>query len=196
MEYQRSLGPHELISTFETAPSPLALFATPPPERRPLLRRRRSPPTVVLRRLPRARRSPRQRRRHRSPRRHPAPTPPPRRSPHRPPAPTPPSAQTRRRSPQRPQCHRTPQRHRRPPPSSTAASTAATLHNGPCRHLVRARRGIIFILKCFIFVGFLWPTGVNCYVIRFSLNLLIDSVISLHMTLYIVVAIFNFMLQI
>jgi hypothetical protein len=35
----------------------------------------------------------------------------------------------------------------------------------------------------------LWPTGVNFYVIRVSLNLLIDSVISLHMTLYIVVAI-------
>jgi hypothetical protein len=33
-------------------------------------------------------------------------------------------------------------------------------------------------------------------VIRVSLNLLTDSVISLHMTLYIVVAIFNFMLQI
>jgi hypothetical protein len=33
-------------------------------------------------------------------------------------------------------------------------------------------------------------------VIRVSLNLLIDSVISLHMTLYIVVAILNFMLQI
>jgi hypothetical protein len=32
--------------------------------------------------------------------------------------------------------------------------------------------------------------GVNCYVIRFCLNLLIDIVISLHMTLYIVVAIF------
>jgi hypothetical protein len=38
--------------------------------------------------------------------------------------------------------------------------------------------------------------GVNCYVIRVCLNLLINSVISLHMTLYIVVAIFNFMLQI
>jgi hypothetical protein len=37
-----------------------------------------------------------------------------------------------------------------------------------------------------IFVGFLWPTGVNFYVIRVSLNLLIDSVISLNMTLYIV----------
>jgi hypothetical protein len=37
---------------------------------------------------------------------------------------------------------------------------------------------------------------VNFYVIKVSLNLLIDSVISLHMTLYIVVAIFNFMLQI
>jgi hypothetical protein len=47
-----------------------------------------------------------------------------------------------------------------------------------------------------IFVGFLWPTGVNFYVIRVSLNLLIDSVISLNMTLYIVVDIFNFMLQI
>jgi hypothetical protein len=33
-------------------------------------------------------------------------------------------------------------------------------------------------------------------VIRVSLNLLIDSVISLHMTLYIVVVILNFMLQI
>jgi hypothetical protein len=42
----------------------------------------------------------------------------------------------------------------------------------------------------------LWPTGVNFYVIRVSLNLLIDSVISLNMTLYIVVDIFNFMLQI
>jgi hypothetical protein len=71
--------------------------------------------------------------------------------------------------------------HRRPPSSSTT--------------IVRARRGILYILKHFIFVGFLWPTGVNCYVIRFCLNLLIDIVISLHMTLYIVVAIFNFMLQ-
>jgi hypothetical protein len=51
-------------------------------------------------------------------------------------------------------------------------------------------------IKAFIFVDFLWPTGVNFYAIRVSLNLLIDSVISLHMTLYIVVAIFNFMLQI
>jgi hypothetical protein len=41
-----------------------------------------------------------------------------------------------------------------------------------------------------------WPTGVNIYAIRVSLRLLIDNVISLHMTLYIVVAIFNFMLQI
>jgi hypothetical protein len=47
-----------------------------------------------------------------------------------------------------------------------------------------------------IFIGFLWLMGVNFYVIRVSLNLLIDSVISLHMTLYIVVDIFNFMLQI
>jgi hypothetical protein len=31
--------------------------------------------------------------------------------------------------------------------------------------------------------------GVNCYVIRFCLNLLIDIFISLHMTLYIVAAI-------
>jgi hypothetical protein len=51
-------------------------------------------------------------------------------------------------------------------------------------------------IKTFIFVGFLWPTGVNFYVIRVNLNLLIDSVISLHMTLYIVFAILNFMLQI
>jgi hypothetical protein len=50
-------------------------------------------------------------------------------------------------------------------------------------------------IKTFIFVGFL-PTGVNFYAIIVILNLLIDSVISLHMTLYIVVAIFNFMLQI
>jgi hypothetical protein len=62
------------------------------------------------------------------------------------------------------------------------------------------RRGVILYLNVneyvIIFVGFLWPTGVNFYVIRVSLNLLIDSVISLHMTLYIVVDIFNFMLQI
>jgi hypothetical protein len=51
-------------------------------------------------------------------------------------------------------------------------------------------------IEAFIFVGFLWPTGVNIYAIRVSLRLLIDNVISLHMTLYIVVAIFNFMLQI
>jgi hypothetical protein len=70
---------------------------------------------------------------------------------------------------------------------TTSASSTTAVH---------ARRGILYILKCFIFVGFLWPTGVNCYVIRVCLNLLINSVSSLHMTLYIVVAIFNFMLQI
>jgi hypothetical protein len=36
-------------------------------------------------------------------------------------------------------------------------------------------------------VGFLWPTGVNFYVTSVSLNLLINSVISLNMNLYIVV---------
>jgi hypothetical protein len=51
-------------------------------------------------------------------------------------------------------------------------------------------------INTFIFVSFLWPMGVDFYVIIVILNLLIDSVISLHMTLYIVVAIFNFMLQI
>jgi hypothetical protein len=35
----------------------------------------------------------------------------------------------------------------------------------------------------FIFVGFLWPPGVNFHVIRVSLKLLIDSVLSFHMTL-------------
>ena len=63
----------------------------------------------------------------------------------------------------------------------------------------QARRGISYLYVnkyVIIFVGFLWPTGVNFYVIRVSLNLLIDSVVSLHMTLYIVVDIFNYMLQI
>jgi hypothetical protein len=54
-----------------------------------------------------------------------------------------------------------------------------------------SRRGIILYLNVnkyvIIFVGFLLPTGVNFYVIRVSLNLLIDSVIRLHLTLYIVV---------
>jgi hypothetical protein len=43
----------------------------------------------------------------------------------------------------------------------------------------------------FIFVGFLWPTGVNFHVIRVSLKLLIDSVLSLHMSLCIILASFN-----
>jgi hypothetical protein len=51
-------------------------------------------------------------------------------------------------------------------------------------------------IKTFIFVGFLWPMEVNFYAVRVSLNLLIGSVISLHVTLYIVVAIFNFMFKI
>jgi hypothetical protein len=40
-------------------------------------------------------------------------------------------------------------------------------------------------IKTFDFRRFFWPMEVNCYVIRVSLNLLIVSVISLHMTLYI-----------
>jgi hypothetical protein len=59
------------------------------------------------------------------------------------------------------------------------------------RHPQTSRRGIILYLNVnkyvIIFVGFLLPTGVNFYVIRVSLNLLIDSVIRLHLTLYIVV---------
>jgi hypothetical protein len=50
-------------------------------------------------------------------------------------------------------------------------------------------------MKIFFFV-FLWSMRVNFYVIRVSLNLLIDSVISLNMTLCIILAIFNLMLQI
>jgi hypothetical protein len=45
----------------------------------------------------------------------------------------------------------------------------------------------------FIFVGFLWSTGVNFYVIRVSLKLLIDSVLSFHMTLCIILDSFNIM---
>jgi hypothetical protein len=43
----------------------------------------------------------------------------------------------------------------------------------------------------FIFVDFLWPTGVNFHAIRVSLKLLIDSVLSFHMTLCILLASFN-----
>jgi hypothetical protein len=43
----------------------------------------------------------------------------------------------------------------------------------------------------FIFVGFLWSTGVNFYVIRVSLKLLIDSVLSFYMTLCIIIDSFN-----
>jgi hypothetical protein len=46
------------------------------------------------------------------------------------------------------------------------------------------------------FFVFLWSMRVKFYVIRVSLNLLIDSVISLNMTLCIILAIFNLMLQI
>jgi hypothetical protein len=42
-----------------------------------------------------------------------------------------------------------------------------------------------------IFVHLLWPTGVNFHVIRVSLKLLIDSVLSFYMTLCIILASFN-----
>jgi hypothetical protein len=41
------------------------------------------------------------------------------------------------------------------------------------------------------FHRFLWPAGVNFHVIRVSLKLLIDSVLSFHMTLCIMLASFN-----
>jgi hypothetical protein len=41
------------------------------------------------------------------------------------------------------------------------------------------------------FRRFLWPTGVNFHVIRVSLILLIDSVLSFYMTLCIILATFN-----
>jgi hypothetical protein len=44
-----------------------------------------------------------------------------------------------------------------------------------------------------IFVGFLWPAGVNFHMIRVSLKLLIDSVLSFRMTLCIILASFNIM---
>jgi hypothetical protein len=44
-----------------------------------------------------------------------------------------------------------------------------------------------------IFVVFLWPTGVNFHMIRVSLKLLIDSVLSFNVTLCIILASFNIM---
>jgi outer membrane biosynthesis protein TonB len=81
------------------------------------------------------------------------------------------------------------QRHHPPPSTVAAASPHRRRQPTSSTTVVSAKRAryIIYIVM-FYLVGFLWPTGVNCYVIKFCLNLLINSVSSLH--------IFNFMLQI
>jgi hypothetical protein len=43
----------------------------------------------------------------------------------------------------------------------------------------------------FTFIGFLWPTVVNFHVIRVSLKLLMDSVLSFYMSLCNIFASFN-----
>jgi hypothetical protein len=92
---------------------------------------------------------------------------------------------------------------RRPPPNAVARPTSSpaavhgsrgfptTTSSTDVVHHRRPRKASeVYYIYCNVlfFVGFLWPTGVNCYVIKFCLNLLINSVIGLH--------IFNFMLQI